>query len=136
MKIVGDSPRGPLKQWGEPHLKPTTKPKHVKPNHEGNSPQGLGRPIEAAHLEIPSNRLRLVRGCVLPSGGLRPVRGAALPSSRFRLARGYAPPSAGVRHARGRPSRVRRPPYTAFNALTLAGRRHHAPGARTPVPPH
>jgi hypothetical protein len=32
---VGDSPRGPLKQWGKPHLKPATKPKHVKPNHAG-----------------------------------------------------------------------------------------------------
>jgi hypothetical protein len=26
---VGDSPRGPLKQWGNPHLKPATKPKHA-----------------------------------------------------------------------------------------------------------
>jgi hypothetical protein len=33
--VVGDSPRGPLKQWGKPHLKPATKPKHVKPNHAG-----------------------------------------------------------------------------------------------------
>jgi hypothetical protein len=32
---VGDSPRGPLKQRGNPHLKPTTKPKHAKPNHAG-----------------------------------------------------------------------------------------------------
>jgi hypothetical protein len=32
---VGDSPRGPLKQWGKPHLKPATKPKYVKPNHAG-----------------------------------------------------------------------------------------------------
>jgi hypothetical protein len=34
-EIVGDSPRGPLKQWGKPHLKPATKPKHVEPNHAG-----------------------------------------------------------------------------------------------------
>jgi hypothetical protein len=32
---VGDSPRGPLKQWGKPHLKPATKPKYVEPNHAG-----------------------------------------------------------------------------------------------------
>jgi ribonuclease HI len=32
---VGDSPRGPLKQRGNPHLKPATKPKHAKPNHAG-----------------------------------------------------------------------------------------------------
>jgi hypothetical protein len=29
---VRDSPRGPLKQWGKPHLKPATRPKNVKPN--------------------------------------------------------------------------------------------------------
>jgi hypothetical protein len=33
--IVGDSPRGPIKQRGNPHLKPATKPKHAKPNHAG-----------------------------------------------------------------------------------------------------
>jgi hypothetical protein len=27
IKPVGDSPRGPLKQLGNPHLKPATKPK-------------------------------------------------------------------------------------------------------------
>jgi hypothetical protein len=35
---VGDSPRGPLKQWGNPHLKPTKRPKHKSSNHVGNSP--------------------------------------------------------------------------------------------------
>jgi hypothetical protein len=60
VKIVGDSPRGPLKQRGNSHLKPATKPKHNLPNHAGNSP--LRRPIKAALLEIPSNRLRLARG--------------------------------------------------------------------------
>jgi hypothetical protein len=32
---VGDSPRGPLKQWGKTHLKPRTKPDNIKPNHAG-----------------------------------------------------------------------------------------------------
>jgi hypothetical protein len=32
---VGDSPKGPLKQWGETHLKPRTKPDNIKPNHAG-----------------------------------------------------------------------------------------------------
>jgi hypothetical protein len=116
------------------------------PNHAGHGPRGLRRPIEAAHIRIPSNRLRLVRGCALPSGGHRPARGAALPSSGFRLARGYVPPSAGVRHARGYPSRMRRPHTRAFNALTpqdgaimrpgLAPRcrRTNSPG-RSPSPP-
>jgi hypothetical protein len=33
---VGDSPRGPLKQRGNPHLNPATTPKHAKPNHAGD----------------------------------------------------------------------------------------------------
>jgi hypothetical protein len=33
---VGDSPRGPLKQRGDPHLNPPTTPKHAKPNHAGD----------------------------------------------------------------------------------------------------
>jgi hypothetical protein len=116
------------------------------PNHAGRSPQGLRRPIEAAHERILSNRLRPARGAALPSGGHRPARGAAFPSSGLRLAQGYAPPSAGVRHARGCPSRVCRPRTRAFNALTpqdgaimrpgLAPRcrRTYSPG-RSPSPP-
>jgi hypothetical protein len=37
--FVGDSPRGPLKQRGNPHLKPATKPKHNLLNHAGNGPR-------------------------------------------------------------------------------------------------
>jgi hypothetical protein len=40
--IVGDSPRGPLKQRGNPHLKPATKPKHNLPNPAGNRPTPQG----------------------------------------------------------------------------------------------
>jgi hypothetical protein len=100
-------------------------------------------------LEEPLEQLRLARGCASPSGGLRPVRGGVLPSSGLRLARGPAPPRAGTASLEG-PSRPRPgsatlegAPHTcagprtrAFNALTPAGRRHHAPGARAPVPPH
>jgi hypothetical protein len=151
MVIVGDSPRGPLKQRGNPHLKPATKPKHNLPNHTGNGPRRRDprRPIEAALLEIPSSRLRLARGCSPPSGGLRPVRGVALPSSGLHLARGLAPPRAGSAllegtsrprpgsaTLEGAPHACAGPRTRTFNALTPAGRRHHAPGARAPVPPH
>jgi hypothetical protein len=112
-------------------------------------PQGPQRPTKAALLKIPSSRLRLARGCAPPSGGLRPVRGGALPLSRLRLARGPAPPRAGSASLEG-PPRPRPgsaslegaphactcPRTRAFNALTPAGRRHHAPGARAPVLPH
>jgi hypothetical protein len=109
-------------------------------------PRGPQRPTKAALLKIPSSRLRLARGCAPPSGGLRPVRGGALPSSRLRLARGPAPPRAGSASLEG-PPRPRSgsaplegashacacPRTRAFNALTSAGQRHHAPGARAPV---
>jgi hypothetical protein len=36
---VGDNPRGPLKQRGNPHLKPATRPKHNLPNPAGNGPR-------------------------------------------------------------------------------------------------
>jgi hypothetical protein len=38
-KSVGDSPRDPLKQRGNPHLKPATKPKHNLPNPAENGPR-------------------------------------------------------------------------------------------------
>jgi hypothetical protein len=125
-------------------------------------PWGPQRPIKAALSKIPSSKLRLARGCTPPSGGLRPVRGGAPPSgglrpvrggappsSRLRLARGPSPPQAGFASLEG-PPRPRPGPASlegaphacacsrtrAFNALTPAGRRHHAPGARAPVPLH
>jgi hypothetical protein len=112
-------------------------------------PQGPQRPTEAALLKIPSSRLRLARGCAPPSGGHRPVRGGALPSSGVRLARGPGPPRAGSASLKG-PPRPRPesaslegaphacacPRTRAFNALTPAGWRHHAPGAHAPVLPH
>jgi hypothetical protein len=41
-KCVGDSPRGPLKQLGNPHLKPATKPKTTLLNHAGHDPRREG----------------------------------------------------------------------------------------------
>jgi hypothetical protein len=112
-------------------------------------PQGPRRPTKAALLEIPSIRLRLARGRAPPSGGLRPVRGVALPAGGLRLARGLAPPRAGSASREGTsrprpgsatlegaPHACAGPRTWAFNALTPAGRRHHAPGARAPVPLH
>jgi hypothetical protein len=90
---VGDSPRGPLKQLGNPHLKPATKPKPSTPYltmqdmaHAAKAPAAH----QAAHSKTPSNRFRLAQGCAPPSGRLRPVRGGAPPSSEVRLARGHS----------------------------------------------
>jgi hypothetical protein len=75
-------------------------------------------------------RFRPARG-LTPPRAVPPRSRAHSPSSGSRLARGYVPPSAGARHHACAGPRTR-----AFNSLTQAGRHHHAPGARAPVPPH
>jgi hypothetical protein len=103
-----------------------------------------GGPLEDPLEQVPPrSRIRALLGRAPPrSKGCAslerapPRSRARSPSSRLRLARGSVPPSTGVLHARGRPSRVRRPLYASIYALTPAGRRHHAPGARAPVLPH
>jgi hypothetical protein len=138
-QTVGDSPRGPLKQLGNPHLKPATKPKPSTPYltmqdvaHAAKAPTAH----QEAHPKIPSSRLRLARGRAPPSDGLRSVRGARLPRAGSASLEGPLRPRTGSASLEGIPlahacSRTR-----AFNALTSAGQRHHAPGARAPVPPH
>jgi hypothetical protein len=80
---VRDSPRGPLKQPGNPHLKPAIKP---KPNTPYLTMQDMAHAAkasaahQAAHSKTPSNRYRLARGYAPPSGGHRPDRGGAPPS--------------------------------------------------------
>jgi hypothetical protein len=139
---VGDSPRGPLKQLGNPHLKPATKP---KPNKPHLTMQGMAHTVkapaahQAAHSKTPSNRYRLARGYAPPSSGLRPDRGGAPPSSEVRLARGSAPPSNGVRLARGRPARARLLPRTGIKCPDIGGTapscaRGTRPGAAATTP--
>jgi hypothetical protein len=45
-------------------------------------------------------------------------------------------PRTGSASLEGAPRTRARSRTLAFNALTPAGRRHHAPGARAPIPPH
>jgi hypothetical protein len=134
---VGDSPRGPLKQLGNPRLKPATKPNTLYLTmqdmaHAAETPaahQGgpLEDPLEQAS---PRSRMRASLGRAPPRS-----RGCAYlertpPRSRVRSALERGPP-------RSRALRTRACSRTwAFNALTSAGRRHHALGARAPVPPH
>jgi hypothetical protein len=109
---VGDSPRGPLKQLGNPHLKPSTKPKPNTPHltmqdtaHATEAPTAqrggpLDDPLEQAS---PRSRARAP-----PSGRAPPCsRGCAYleqasPRSRVRSALEWGPP-------RSRALRVRAP---------------------------
>jgi hypothetical protein len=93
------------------------------------------QPTKAAHSKVPSSRLCLARGRTPPSSGLRPVRGCTLTSSGLHLARGTRLPRAGSASLEGAPH-ARARSHTriqAFNALTTAGWRHHAPGTHAPV---
>jgi hypothetical protein len=74
-------------------------------------------------------------GVHLPRAGSASLEGPLRPRTGSASLEGSLP-SNGVRLARGRPARVRLLPYAGINGLTTAGRRHHAPGARVPVPPH
>jgi hypothetical protein len=132
---------GPLKQLGNPHSKPATKPKPNAPYltmqdmaHDAKAPAAH----QAAHSKTPLSRLRLARGCTPPSDGLRPVRGDAPSSSEVRLARGSAPPSNGVRLARGRPARARPLPRAGIKCTDIGGTapscaRGTRPGAAAPT---
>jgi hypothetical protein len=134
---VGDSPRGPLKQLGNPRLKPATKPNtlyltmqdmaHAAETPAAHQDGPLEDPLEQAS---PRSRMRASLGRAPPRS-----RGCAYlertsPRSRVRSTLERGPPRSRALRTRAR-SRTR-----AFNALTAAGRRHHAPGARAPVPPH
>jgi hypothetical protein len=57
-------------------------------------------------------------------------------SSRFRPLEGTSRPRPGSATLEGAPHACADPRTRAFNALTPAGRCHHAPGARAPMPPH
>jgi hypothetical protein len=136
---VGDSPRGPLKQLGYPHIKTRNKPKPNTPRltmqdtaHAAEAPtahQGgpLEDPLEQAS---PRSRIRTFLGRAPPRSRGCAYLERAPPRSRVRSALERGPP-------RSRALRARACSRTwAFNALTTAGRRHHAPGARAPVPSH
>jgi hypothetical protein len=99
-------------------------------------PRGPQRPTKAALSKIPSSGPRLARGCTPPSGRLRPVRGVRFPRAGSASLEGPPRPRPGSASLKGAPHACACSRTRAFNALTPAGRRHHAPGARAPVPPH
>jgi hypothetical protein len=102
-------------------------------------------PFEGEHL--PRAGSASLEGPLPPQTGSASLEGS-LPSNRVRLARGLAPLERGPPRSRARSPRtgsasLEGAPHAracsrtlAFNALTPVGRRHHAPGARAPVPPH
>jgi hypothetical protein len=126
---VGDSPKGPLNNRGETHVRPaknvkhksTCAPKtHTQHNRDPGGPHGP--PVR--HDRRPSSEVRLARGIGTPSG-------------RVRFARGLHTPSGGVRPARGIPPPLERgPPRSrAEHPLGRGPPRSRAPTRAFPTPP-
>jgi hypothetical protein len=70
-----------------------------------------------------------LEGSHLPRAGSASLEGSWLPRAGSASFEGSPPPRSRLLHAHAR-SRTR---VRAFNALTTAGRRHHAPGTHAPV---
>jgi hypothetical protein len=148
---VGDSPRGPLKQLGNTHLKPATKPNTPRLTmqdtaHAAGAPtahQGgpLEDPLEQAS---PRSRMRAslgwapspFEGVRLPRAGPASLEGPFPPRAGSASLEGPLRPRTGSASLEGAPHACSRSRTRAFNALTTTGQRHHAPGARAPMPPH
>jgi hypothetical protein len=137
---VGDSPRGPLKQTGESPLKTHDKPKLSAPHlntpsraraavaptaHQGGP---LKDPLEQAP---PRSRVR-----ASPRAGSARLEGVRLPRAGSASLEGLLRPRAGYASLEGAPHAHACSRTRALNALAMAGRRHHTPGARAPVLSH
>jgi hypothetical protein len=145
---VGDSPRGPLKHQGNPRLKHATKlntPRLTMRDtaHAAEAPNGSPRRPARRSPRAGFASLEDVR---LPQMGSVPFEGVHLPRAGSASLESPLPPRAGSASLEGPlPPRtgsasLEDAPHAracsrtlAFNALTPAGRRHHAPGARAPV---
>jgi hypothetical protein len=68
--------------------------------------------------------------------GSAPFEGQHFPRAGSASLEGTSRPRPGSATLEGAPHACAGPRTRAFNALTQAGWRHHAPGARAPVPPH
>jgi hypothetical protein len=128
---VGDSPRGPLKPPGNPHLKLATKQNTFSltmqvPNHAGHGSRcdGPQWPTKTTLSKIPSSRLRLARGCAPPRAGSTLFEGQHFPRADSAPVEGSLPLERVPPRSRVRPALDRGPP------------RSRAPLTRAPAPVH
>jgi hypothetical protein len=138
LAAVGDSPRGPLKQLGNPRLKPATKPNtpHLTMQGTAHAAEAPNGPPRRPTRRSPRASFASLEGARLPRAGSAPFEGVRSPRAGSASLEGPLRPRTGSASLEGAPhvhtcSRTR-----AFNALTTAGRRHHAPRARALVLPH
>jgi hypothetical protein len=120
---------------GNPHLKPATK---LKPNTPYLTMQDMAHATKApaAHSKTPRAGSASLEGARLPRAGSVPFEGVRLPRAGSASLEGLPRPRTGSASLEGAPHARACSRTRAFNALTSAERRHHAPGAHAPVPPH
>jgi hypothetical protein len=130
---VRDSPKGPLKQPEESCLKPEkTKTKHIPIKHtHGARPtlRGPHAPPERPTQRPPREGSASLEGSHLPRAGSASLEGSWLPQAGSTSLEGSPPPRSRLMHTHVR-SRTR---VQTFNALTTAGRHHHAPETHAPA---
>jgi hypothetical protein len=138
--VVGDSPRGPLKQTGESPLKTHDKPKLSAP-HLNTQGRAHAAVAPTAHRDGPlKDPLEQApprsRAHASPRAGSARFEGVRLPRAGSASLEGPLHPQAGSASLEGAPHAHACSRTRALNALTTARRRHHAPGARAPTPSH
>jgi hypothetical protein len=112
-------------------------------------PQRPQRPTRRPTRRSPRADFASLEDARPPRAGSVPFEGVRFPRAGTATLEGLLPPRAGSASLEGalRPrtgsASLEGAPHAcacsrarAFNALTTAGRRHHAPGARAPVPSH
>jgi hypothetical protein len=114
------------------------KAKHASPNHAGHGPRhgGPNGPPRRPTRRSPRAGFASLEGARLPRADSVPLEGVRLPRAGSASLEGPLRPRTGSASLEGAPHARACSRTRAFNALTAAGRRHHSPGARAPVPPH
>jgi hypothetical protein len=125
---------------GESPLKTRNKAKakHASLNHAGHGPRrgGPNGPPRRPTRRSPRAGFSSLEDARLPRASSVPFEGVRLPRAGSASLEGPLRPRTGSALLEGAPHARAYSRTRAFNALTTAGRRHHAPGARAPVLPH
>jgi hypothetical protein len=114
------------------------KAKHASLNHAGHGPccGGPNGPPRRPTRRSPRAGFASLEDARLPRAGSVPFDGVRLPRAGSASLEGPLRPRTGSASLEGAPHARACSRTWAFNTLTTAGRRHHALGARAPVPPH
>jgi hypothetical protein len=101
--------------------------------HAAEAPNG---PPRRPTRRSPRAGFASLEGACPHRAGSAPFEGVRLPRAGPASLEGPLRPRTGSASLEGTPRTRACSRTRAFNTLTSAGRRHHAPGARAPVPPH